>query len=62
VQQPRKEPYSGIMAVPTFIFAGGFLIALMMEVVSTFKMSVNSYQITRRNIPNDSFILATART
>jgi hypothetical protein len=29
---------------------------LMIEIVSTFEMSVNSYQIARRNIPEDSHI------
>jgi hypothetical protein len=30
------------------------MIALMMEAVSTSEMSVNFYQTTRRNIPEDS--------
>jgi hypothetical protein len=38
------------------------LIALMMEAVSTFETSVNFYQTTRRNIPEDIFILAAVRT
>jgi hypothetical protein len=32
------------------------LIALMMEAVSTSETSVNFYQTTRRNIPEDSHI------
>jgi hypothetical protein len=31
-------------------------IALMMEAASTFEMSVNFYQTTRRNIPDDSHL------
>jgi hypothetical protein len=33
----------------------GLLIVLMMEAVSTSETSVNFYQTTRRNIPEDSF-------
>jgi hypothetical protein len=32
--------------------------ALMMEAVSTFEMSFNIYQTTRRNIPEDSHLQA----
>jgi hypothetical protein len=34
------------------------IIALMMEAVSFYEMSVNIYQITRRNIPDDSHLQA----
>jgi hypothetical protein len=37
------------------------LIALMMEAVITSEMSVNFYQITRRNIPEDSHLHASRR-
>jgi hypothetical protein len=37
-------------------FARGLLIALMMEAVSTSKTSVNFYQTTRRNNPEDSHL------
>jgi hypothetical protein len=32
------------------------MIALMMEAVSTFEMSVNFYQTARRHIPEDSHL------
>jgi hypothetical protein len=38
------------------------IIALMMDEVSTTETSVNFYQTTRRNIPEDIFILAAVRT
>jgi hypothetical protein len=34
-----------------------YIIALMMEAASTFKTSVNFYQTTFRNIPEDSHLL-----
>jgi hypothetical protein len=34
----------------------GLLIALMMEAASTSETSVNFYQTTRRNIPEDSHL------
>jgi hypothetical protein len=40
----------------TRFFARGLLIALMMEAVSTFETSINSYETTRRNIPEDSHL------
>jgi hypothetical protein len=39
----------------------GLLIALMMEAVSTSETSVNIYQTTRRNIPEDSHLLTGRR-
>jgi hypothetical protein len=38
------------------LFARGLLIALTMEAVSTFKTSVNFYEITLRNIPEDDHL------
>jgi hypothetical protein len=38
------------------LFPRGLLIDLMMEAVSTSETSVNFYEITRRNIPEDSHI------
>jgi hypothetical protein len=38
------------------------LIALMMEAVSTSETSVSIYQTTRRNIPEDIFVLIAERT
>jgi hypothetical protein len=38
------------------------LIALMMEAASTSETTVNFCQTTRRNIPEDVFILAAVRT
>jgi hypothetical protein len=37
------------------------IIALMMEAVSKSETSVNFYEIIRRNIPEDIFILAAVR-
>jgi hypothetical protein len=38
-----------------FILLGGTIV-LMMEAVSTYETSVNFYQTTRRNIPEDSHL------
>jgi hypothetical protein len=38
------------------------IITLMMEAISTSETSVSFYQTMRRNIPEDIFILAAART
>jgi hypothetical protein len=38
------------------------LIALMMEAAITSETSVNFYETTRRNIPEDIFILAAVKT
>jgi hypothetical protein len=40
----------------TYFFVRSLLIALMMEAVSTFETSVNFYQTTRCNIPEDSHL------
>jgi hypothetical protein len=44
----HQQPGNGLF------LASGLLIALMIEAVSTYETSVNFYQNTRRNIPQDS--------
>jgi hypothetical protein len=38
------------------VFAASIIIALMMEAASTSETSVNFYQTTRRNIPEDNHL------
>jgi hypothetical protein len=43
------------------VLTASIISALMMEAVSTSEMSVNFYQTTRRNIPEDSHLHARRR-
>jgi hypothetical protein len=44
------------------VFTASIITAMMMEAVNTSEKSVNVYQITRRDISEDIFILASVRT
>jgi hypothetical protein len=44
------------------VLAASIIIAMMLESVCTSETSVSSYQITRRNVTEDIFILDVVRT
>jgi hypothetical protein len=48
------------MKITVFLDVTLLLIALMMEVVNTSGTSVNFYQTTRRNFPEDSYLHLTS--